>query len=535
MAKNKTTEAPSRARFDVRQLYFISFIEGGVVMVTEIAGARILTPFFGASLYSWASTLSITLFALMTGYYFGGYATTKPRYSSADKIFWVFFLSGLTVLLMPSLGSFIMKKTISLSFFSGLLISELFFLFMPIFLMGMISPMIIFQITKKADQSGRSAGTIYAVSTCGGILFTLLFGFLVIPNFGITLPVRILGLSVSLLGLIFLLKEKRSVKKAAAGFFLTFIIALAAFSQTRPADFPTGPDTKVLEYSEGLLGELKVTDEITRAPDGSPVSVRKLKTNNIQQDYVFSDLPTQSLMYYVNFTKQLVKSLPGKESALIIGLGAGSLYEVLDHQGIRNIETVEIDKRIYDIGIKYFGMPDHQNHFITDGRYFLNVTNKKYDLIILDVIIGENVPGQLITLESFRKCYDILSNNGTMIIEHGGVNSFAGNSFIPSIVKTLNAAGFLVSIFNPLLSDKFGDILFVATKQKLDIGSISISDDVLIKGGPLSYYLLPISTFDNSNANILTDDRNNADILLKSHYFEVRKNIRKELAGLNRK
>src|SRR5687767_7540672 len=133
----------------LRYLYLISFIEGGVVMVTEIAGARLLAPFFGASLYSWIATLSVTLFALMTGYYFGGYATTKPKYTSADKVIWVFFLSGLAVLLMPSLGHLIMQRTISFSFFAGLMISELLFLFPPIFLMGMISPMIIFQITKK--------------------------------------------------------------------------------------------------------------------------------------------------------------------------------------------------------------------------------------------------------------------------------------------------------------------------------------------------------------------------------------------------
>ena len=117
---------------NIKQLYFISFIEGGVVMVTEIAGARILTPFFGASLYSWVSTLSITLFALMTGYYFGGYVTTKPNFFSGGKIIWVFFLSGLTVLLMPSSGSFIMEQTISFSFFAGLIISEFLFLFPPV-------------------------------------------------------------------------------------------------------------------------------------------------------------------------------------------------------------------------------------------------------------------------------------------------------------------------------------------------------------------------------------------------------------------
>ena len=532
MAKAKTQEPLPPAHPGLKQLYFTSFIEGGVVMVTEIAGARILTPYFGASLYSWASTLAITLFALMTGYYIGGYATTKRRFSSRDKIFWVFLFSGLTVLLMPSLGSYIMQKTIALSFFSGLIISEFFFLFLPIFFMGMISPMIIFQITKKADQSGRSAGNIYAISTSGGILFTLIFGFYIIPYYGITLPVRILGLTVSLIGILFLLKEKIIAGKIAPALLLILLIAVYAFTQNKSKDFPPHSNIKLLDYSEGLLGELKVTDELTYAPDGSPVSVRKLKTNNIQQNYVFSDLPTQSLLYYVNFTKQLIRFLPAKESALLIGLGAGSLYAVLRDQNI-NVETVEIDKRIYDIGIKYFGLTEHKNHFITDGRYFMNVTDKKYDIIILDVIIGENVPGQLITLESFQRCYKLLNNNGTFIIEHGGVHSFADNSFIPSIAKTLNAAGFQVSIFNPLLSNNYGDVLFVATKNKFDISNISISDDVLINGGPLSNYQLPINTFDNNAANILTDDRNNSDILLKSHYFKVRKLIREELAKLN--
>src|SRR5688500_15424614 len=112
MKKTQPIAAPVTGKIDLKILYYISFIEGGVVMVTEIAGARILTPFFGASLYSWASTLSITLLALMTGYYCGGYATTKQGLSSRDKIIWVFFTSGLMVLLMPSLAQFIMKKTI---------------------------------------------------------------------------------------------------------------------------------------------------------------------------------------------------------------------------------------------------------------------------------------------------------------------------------------------------------------------------------------------------------------------------------------
>ena len=273
-----------------------------------------------------------------------------------------------------------------------------------------------------------------------------------------------------------------------------------------------------------------MVDEFTQAPDGKPLRIRKLRANNVQQNEVVAVNPTLSLLYYVNFTRQLIRFIPKKQSALIIGLGAGSLYSILRSENI-STESVEIDKRIYDLGVKYFGMAEHSDNYTTDGRYFINVTNKKYDLIILDVIIGENVPAQLLTLESFQRLSQLLNENGTLILEHGGVNDFPHNTFVPCIEATLHAAGFQVNIFNPLRSTEYGDVLFLATKNKFDISNIKIDDDVLIQGGPLSAYALPISAFDTSAANVLTDDKNNSDILLKLHYLQVRKGIRTEIAN----
>jgi predicted membrane-bound spermidine synthase len=535
MTKQKTISIPAApvaaigATSGLSLLYCISFIEGGVVMVAELAGAKILTPFFGASLYSWASTLSITLLALMAGYYYGGYATTKERFRSRDKIVWIFLLSGLMVLLMPGLGLLMMKQTISFPFLGGLIISELFFLFPPIFLMGMISPMIIYQITKDAAQSGRSAGNIYAISTSGGILFTLVFGFLIIPHYGITIPVRILGLLVALFALLILLKARLDKPKAAFTAVLVCVVAAISFAQHKSDYFPHPKGVNVLESSEGLLGELEIYDEPMIAPGGRRFFGRKLTTSNVLQDYVVADSPTFSLMYYVNFTDRLLSFLPRKDSALLIGLGTGSLYAVLRDHNVA-VETVELDQRIYDYGVKYFGMKDHPNHFVTDGRYRLNVTDKKYDLVMLDVIIGENVPGQLISLEAFKRCRDILKDDGTLIIEHGAVRNFEDNSFIPSVAKTLNEAGFQVTIFNPIKSTAQGDLLLVASIKKFDLANKEIPSNFLLKGGALADYELPITAFDNASATILTDDINSTDILLKSHYFIVRENVREELA-----
>jgi spermidine synthase len=500
-------------------------------MVTEIAGARILTPFFGASLYSWASTLAITLLALMSGYYYGGHLSTKPKFRTSAGIIWLFLISGILVLLMPVLGLAVMKKTISFSFFSGLIISELAFLFPPICLMGMISPLIISQITRDVHLSGRSAGNIYAISTSGGILFTLLFGFLIIPNYGITVPLRILGLSVALLAGLLLLR--RGVKKPVivGSFAGIAFLSIFSFSQNKSTFFPLREGTSLVKTSEGLLGELEITDEAMRDFDGKRFYARRMTTNNILQEHVFADSLTSSLMYYVNFTDQLLNFIPQKTSALLVGLGTGSLYALFRNHQIKT-ETVELDQRIYNYGVSYFGMQPHSNHTITDGRYYLNKAKKKYDLILLDVIIGESVPIQLISLEAFQRCSQLLNDGGTLVIEHGAVNGFEDNSFVPSVVKTLGEAGFQVSIFNPVRSKSYGDILLVASKTKFKSDGKDIVATKLLKAGPLSDYELPLSCFDTASATVLADDVNNTDILLANHYFRVREWKRDELAKL---
>jgi len=505
-------------------VYLISFIEGGVVMVTEISGAKLLSPFFGASIYSWASTLSITLLALMTGYYAGGHLTTKPKFQSVEKIVWVFLLSGLLVLAMPWLATYIMTQTISFSFFSGLIISQCIFLFPPIFLMAMISPMIIYQVTKRAEESGKTAGSIYALSTSGGIAITLLFGFYIVPEFGISHPVRILGSAVSLLAIGLLIWEKYTVKKLATG---VAVLLLAGTVLLRKDELPSLPKMTMLDRSEGLLGELKVVDQSGFTPEGKPMQMRSLRTNNVTQNRVLADMPSQSLLYYVNFTKQLLAAFPEKQSALLVGLGAGSLYHIMSEQ-YKEVTSVELDKRIYDYGVQYFGMKEHDN-IVDDGRHYLNVCSQKFDLIMLDVIVGENVPEQLTSLECFKKCYALLNDNGKMIIENGGVYDFSHNSFAPSIAKTLTEAGFQVSLFNPLKSNEEGDIVFVASKNKADYSQVNLKDDIMIKAGPVNTYALNLGVFDEANAKLLTDDRNYTDKLLKAHYLAVRKGVREYL------
>ena len=84
-----------------------------------------LTPYFGTSIYIWAAVLGITLTALMSGYYLGGYISSKSQ--KKETIFWLMLVGGLLVVLTPLISGFIMPIAISLSISKGAILSLLSF------------------------------------------------------------------------------------------------------------------------------------------------------------------------------------------------------------------------------------------------------------------------------------------------------------------------------------------------------------------------------------------------------------------------
>ena len=55
-----------------RYLYLLVFVVGTGSLGVEIAAARLMAPFFGASTIIWANTIGVTLVALSIGYWLGG-------------------------------------------------------------------------------------------------------------------------------------------------------------------------------------------------------------------------------------------------------------------------------------------------------------------------------------------------------------------------------------------------------------------------------------------------------------------------------
>src|SRR4030043_169702 len=72
MGKKKKIIPGSAPPPRLKQYEALIFITGAVTLSLEVLASRIMTPYFGVSLYIWAGILSITLIFLALGYQFGG-------------------------------------------------------------------------------------------------------------------------------------------------------------------------------------------------------------------------------------------------------------------------------------------------------------------------------------------------------------------------------------------------------------------------------------------------------------------------------
>ena len=164
-------------------VYLISFVEGGALMAVELIGAKIIAPYYGNSLYVWTAVLATTLGGLAIGYFTGGFISEK--WHKMKTVYFILFISALIVGCIPVFAPYILEATLSLELKSGITISCLFILISFLICFGMVSPLIITFLSTELSVVGRAAGTVYVISTIGGIVFTFLMGFYFIPIIGL--------------------------------------------------------------------------------------------------------------------------------------------------------------------------------------------------------------------------------------------------------------------------------------------------------------------------------------------------------------
>jgi spermidine synthase len=490
--------------FNQKYLYLIAFVEGGSVMAIELAGAKMIAPFFGTSLYVWASVLAVTLGGLAAGYFAGGWATF--RFPAIKMLFWELLAGTLLIALMPFLAVRFMSITGGLGLRLGSLLSSLSFMFLPLLCMGMISPTIIQLQNRELKGTGKTAGTIYAISTIGGITMTLLMGFYFLPEWGIRISVFFTAFLLSSMVILVALSGRKYKTMSAAGIFILVLLFLASAKSFSDANVAG----KYLYRGEGVLGQITIVE--TQGSD----PIRTLFLNQIPQTQVEPRYSPASFLKYPHRIAMIASNKPENSKALLIGLGGGNIAMELKKMGF-SVDAIEYDKRMPGLAEDYFGFkPEGMNVYIDDGRHFIRTTEQKYDLVVIDVLNGEVQPHHMFTLESFAEMKRILEPDGMLIINNQGFLLGEHGLGARSVYKTLAASGFKVKYYFAGDETNSGDIHFIASPSDFTLSLTPPSNiNTCCKNYPVDYQSLALgiemtsadNSLDVTDAELLTDDK----------------------------
>jgi len=444
------------------KIYLVVFIEGAMVIAIELFGSKMIQPILGNSFIVWTLVIGLTITYLTLGYYIGGKLSSK-KIEIRKWVAFSFALAAIYMIIMPFFSIELAFLFVLKSLYLGGFILTSILIAPPIILLGLTTPLLIQLLNQKANESGKTSGKIYAISSFGGIFSNLLIGMFILPEWGIVNPLLFFAFVLFITSIFLNVQFKQ----------LLFLIPMAILSLVTYSKFNSfeweSKNLKIQHISEGLMGQLKVFDEYFPIEE---LEYRFLLINGICQTMIVNHQEVVSTWKYIHRSSRIA-SLKRNKSALILGLGGGSMASELNKLHIK-ADLVDIDKRMFELSKKYFFYKDSISKFYDDdARHFINTVNKKYDLIIIDLASGENQPNNIFTKEGLAKITHLLNNDGIIIInfqEHINGNEISAHH---SICNTILNLGYQVQYHKT--KSKSPDIVTVVSKNHLDLNQIPIN------------------------------------------------------------
>ena len=440
-------------------IWMLVFFTGWFIMQTELVGARVLTPFFGNSIFVWGSVIAVFLLALAVGYGIGGRLTR--RYSSH----WV------PALLLTAAGvlvgvSVFYQNALSNSLASnmdvrwGALLSAMVLYALPMILAGTISPYSVHLATHTKSEAGSRAGTLYSVSTIGSFIGSLVTSFVLVPSYsvqGVLLGAGALAATAAIVAAIALSTQGRAATALSLGYAVAALLVM-----TGSAHRITPSQQQV--YGRSIIGEKLSTAAPStisaRIAEGQAEALRELKKHaskpgpqvllSVETPYqrvqVTQEGPIRMLVFgesrfrlaqtvlnlnditlpVAEYTGMIMAPVLYKHDVkrvLIIGLGGGDIarrIEMCYPDAV--LDVVEIDPAVVNIARDYFFWKPGRNvtAYTMDGRSFVNlrvVTNARpYDWVILDAFDNDSVPFHMTTVEFCLTLKRIMAPDGVLAI-----------------------------------------------------------------------------------------------------------------------
>ena len=439
MSEHPTSPSPPVARATRRLgVHALAFGAGFLVMVIEIAGARVIAPVFGLSAVPWTAVIGVILAALALGNHLGGRLADRGRVPLAA----ILALAGASALLPVVGGGLPWWAARGFGYVGGAVVSAALLFALPVLALGTVVPYLVKADTASLETVGRRAGDVSASATLGSIAGTFLTGFVLLPL--LSLPVLLGAVAALLLGLA-AVSAVVTGEGPAAGPVLVVAALAGPLSLFLPDSRPLA-----LHREETIHGSLRVTE----GPWADGRVVRELWQNggSSSAEVVGTGDPAHA---YARVSLELLESLPvAPGSVLVLGGAALTLpVALLAAFPDARIEVIELDPAATRLAAAYFafgelGAEPRLSVRHGDARVLLGGDPGDgrsggaplQDLVYLDVFDNlVSVPWTLVTVEALALMRDRLAPEGLLVVNLLSPLEGEGSLFLRRFLTTLES------------------------------------------------------------------------------------------------
>ena len=488
-------------------LYMTEFFAGMSVMAVELGASRLLAPYFSSSQIVWTIIIGTIMIAMALGNIYGG--KTADKDPDPDRLYKRMLIAAVWIAAIPFAGKFVIAGiagllvlTINTNFlvWAAFLTCMIVFVF-PLFLLGTVTPSLVKYTVDSLDDSGKVVGTLGAFNTSGSIIGTFIPTFVSIPAVGTAVTFLVFAGILLIIAVIYFLFTKRGKGKVTAAAAMFIVCCFLSPS----IGFAFWEDDLAYE-GESIYNYLQVkdSDEVTA-----------LSTNvlfGVQSVYMKSGRLT-GLYYDYAMAAPLMSDCGGDtKDILILGMGTGTYAkQCMTYFDNVSAEGVEIDESITDLAHEYFELPDDVNVTTYDGRAYLNVCDKKYDVIMVDAYQDITIPFQMSSREFFTLVREHLSDGGVMVVNMNmksdspdGINSYLADT-IASVFSEVYTIDVKDTTNRELFASDSKEMIMKLKENTRDLDNSELAELMNMVSGELEAY--------KSGGHILTDDKAPVELL----------------------
>jgi len=454
-------------------LRILVFISGATVMAVEMTALRLLAPFFGTSLMVTTILIGSMMAFLSLGYWLGGkYGDKHPQLTSLSKVTGV---ASILVFIIPLIGHPVLRAaaatmrpllqgkaldepTVAVAMIIGGLLGILALLAAPITLLGMVSPWAVRLAVDDVQDAGKAAGRLYALSTFGSIIGSFLPALVLVPLLGVRNTFFFCGLCLLAISAFALVRGPK-----ALGVALALPLFILPEGIVRPMDGLVVEEESLYHFIQVVVEPYGHCEEANHLYLNEGVGVHSVKCLD-------PSVETRGTWAYMAAGPLYRDDPEATEDVLIIGLAGGTIArQLLESFPDAHVDGVEIDGAVVEVGKKYFDNDDPRiTPYVMDGRIYLQNTDKKYDVILMDAYRQPYIPFHLTTVEFWQTVYDHLDDDGVVGINVASVRGVS-QGLAQMIYRTMREVFPSVHYIDATQSN---DVLY-ATKQLKDKDLIS--------------------------------------------------------------